>query len=120
MRISKRSLRKRVLQEWRGLPEKKVIDRSRGVQDVLTKVLHKLGLDTRIKEDEIIRMWRELVGDFLATHSEPFQLSQGILYIKVIQPTIRYELDRTWKPEVLRKLQERFGKKVIRDVKVSI
>ncbi|HLB34141.1 MAG TPA: DUF721 domain-containing protein [Chthoniobacterales bacterium] len=113
------SLRQRVLQEWRGLPEKKLFDRSIVITDVLPKVLHKLGLDTRIKEDEIIGTWRELVGDFLATHSEPLQLVRGILYVRVIQPTIRYELDRVWKPDVLRKLQERFGKKTIRDVKFN-
>ena len=37
--------------------------------------------------------------------------------IRVIQPSVRYELDRTWKPEIIRKLKERFGEKMIRDIK---
>jgi hypothetical protein len=35
----------------------------------------------------------------------------------VIQSSVRYELDRTWKPEIIRKLREQFGEKTIRDVK---
>ena len=112
-------LRKRVLQEWRGLAVKEQVDHTRGISDVLTKVIQKLGLNARIKEDEIKGAWKELVGDFLATHSEPLQLARGILSVRVLQPTIRYELDRVWKPDVLRKLQERFGTKVIRDVRFN-
>ncbi len=113
-------LRKRVLREWRGLPDKVETDRSAGIFEVLGKVVHKLGLDSRIKENEIISAWRQLVGDFLAEHSEPQQLIRGVLHVRVLQPTIRYELDRVWKPDVTRKLQERFGAKVIREVKFSI
>ncbi|MBM3856502.1 MAG: DUF721 domain-containing protein [Verrucomicrobia bacterium] len=110
-------LRKRVLREWRGLPSETTPDAQVIVADVLAKVITKLGLNARIKQEEIIATWNELVGDFLATHSEPQQLSHGILSVRVIQPTIRYELDRVWKKELLQKLQARFGSKLIRDVR---
>lgn len=110
-------LRKRVLQEWRGLPSDPTPDVPVKIADVLTKVVTKLGLQTRIKQEEIAATWSELVGDFLAAHSEPQQLSHGILSVRVIQPTIRYELDRVWKKELLKKLQLRFGAKLIRNVR---
>ena len=110
-------LRKRVLREWRGLPSETIPDRKIIVADVLTKVVTKLGLHTRIKQEEIAATWSEMVGDFLAAHSEPQQLSHGILSVRVIQPTIRSELDRVWKKEVLQKLQARFGAKLIRDIR---
>lgn len=113
-------LRKRVLQEWRGLPSDSVPDNQMILADVLTKVTAKLGLQTRIKQEEISATWQELVGDFLAANSEPQQLSHGILSVRVIQPTIRYELDRVWKKELLKKLQMRFGSKLIRDVRFGI
>jgi predicted nucleic acid-binding Zn ribbon protein len=111
--------RKRALQEWRGLPSEKQEDRGSSISEVLGKVVKKLGLQGRIKEEEVVGAWHEVVGDFLAKHSKPLQLAHGILYVQVLQPAIRYELDRVWKPEVLRKLQERFGTKVIRDMKFS-
>lgn len=110
-------LRKRVLREWRGLPSEELSDTQVILADVLAKVVTKLGLQTRIKQEEIAATWSELVGDFLAAHSEPQQLLHGILSVRVIQPTIRYELDRVWKKELLQKLQTRFGAKVIRDVR---
>ena len=120
MKTGSNSLRKRVLREWRGLPSEVIADRAAGISDLLGKVIQKLGLNSRIKENEIISAWRGLVGDFLAEHSEPQQLIRGVLYVRVIQPTIRYELDRVWKTEVTRKLQERFGAKVIKEVKFVI
>ena len=41
----------------------------------------------------------------------------GILHVKVIQSSVRYELDRIWKPEIIRKLRLKFGEKTIRDLK---
>lgn len=111
-------MRKRVFQEWRGLPDEVILDRSTCVSEVINKVIQKLGLKKRFQEEEIIKAWHEVVGDFLATHSEPVQLKNSTLYVRAIQPTIRYELDRVWKSEIVRKLQERFGSKTIRDVKL--
>jgi predicted nucleic acid-binding Zn ribbon protein len=112
-------LRKRVLQEWRGLPGEVEPDHVTAISEVLTKVIQKLGLKKRLQEEEIMRAWGEVVGDFLAAHSEPLQLTHGTLYVRAIQPTIRYELDCVWKLEIIRKLQERFGTKTIRDMKMS-
>lgn len=112
-------LRRRVLQEWRGLPSEKKEDRTTPIFDVLSTVVRKLGLQGRLEEEKVIAAWRDIVGEFLAAHSKPLHLAHGTLYVQVLQPTIRYELDRVWKTEVLHKFQERFGKKIIRDMKFS-
>lgn len=110
-------IRKRVLQEWRGLPGDPRPDRSVSVGDVLSKLLPKLGLDARIREADIIGAWSGIVGDFIAQHSHPERLVAGVLHVRVMQPSVRYELDRTWKQEILRKLRESFGEKAIREIK---
>ena len=61
--------------------------------------------------------WNEIVGDFLAAHSLPVSMRDGILIIQVLQPTVRYELERSWKPEILRKLKTRFGPKTVKEVR---
>jgi predicted nucleic acid-binding Zn ribbon protein len=83
----------------------------------LGKLLPKLGIATRIKEADILAAWSGIVGDFIAQHSQPDRLVSGVLHIRVIQSSVRYELDRVWKPEIIRKLQERFGKQTIREIK---
>ena len=46
----------------------------------------------------------------------PVSVRDGVLTVQVIQPAVRYELDRSWKRDIVRKLQVRFGAKVVREV----
>jgi predicted nucleic acid-binding Zn ribbon protein len=114
-------LRERVLSEWRGLPQRvSAPDRGAVVRETLQKVMQKLGLRERLSEAQILDAWRDVVGDFIAEHSAPSQLRDGVLYVQVIQSTVHYELDRVCKPEILKKLKKRFGAKLIRDVKFRL
>ncbi len=115
------SLRARVIAEWRGLEEAvERKDRCFAVGDLLKKLLPKLGLNEKLNEEQVKDAWLEVVGQFLAQHSVPSGLSSGVLMIQVLQPSVRYELERNWKGPILQKLQDRFGKNVIKDVKFRI
>jgi predicted nucleic acid-binding Zn ribbon protein len=111
-------IRRRVLEEWRGLPEEPARrERCVSASDGLKKLVRKLGLTERLNEQEIRAAWREIVGDFLAEHSLPVSVRDGVLIVQVIQPAVRYELDRSWKQNILRKLQARFGARTVREVR---
>jgi predicted nucleic acid-binding Zn ribbon protein len=115
------SLRAAVIAEWRGLPEKKVrADRWQSPADVVPKLMQRLGLHERLRETEVIYAWSKIVGDFIAAHSTPVALREGILYVRVLQPALHYELEQISKPEILRKLKVRFGHKTIRDVRFRV
>jgi hypothetical protein len=114
-------LRARVLLEWRGLP-----DFNRGMQDtaqpvsgLVDKVMGKWGLGDRLRYEEVTRSWVAIVGEFVGRHSCPNRLEKGVLFVNVLQPTLRYELDRVWKKDILAKLQARFGR-MVREVKFQI
>ncbi len=112
------NLKARVLEEWRGLPEApRKVDRSRSVGKILEKLLPSLGLGERLDETAVLHAWRDIAGDFFANHSTPVRLKGGVLHIQVFQPSVHYELDRTWKSQFLAKLQKRFGKKIIREIR---
>ena len=114
-------LRERILAEWRGLREPPSRpDRAQPVALLLEKVMRNLGLSERLNEAQILGAWKEVVGDFIASHSCPSRLRDGVLYVQVIQPTVHYELDRIWKPQIVKKLKARFGAKVIREVKFRV
>jgi predicted nucleic acid-binding Zn ribbon protein len=112
-----KSLRRLVLQEWRGLPENDRPDRTVAAADAVQALISRLGLTERIDEGEILAAWREVVGDFIAAHSTPVRLVDGILHVQVLQPSVRYELDRTWRPEILKKLRAQFGQKTVKDLR---
>jgi predicted nucleic acid-binding Zn ribbon protein len=115
------SFRRAVIAEWRGLPsDPPRPDRAQSTGELIPKVMQKLGLKERLQEHEILAAWQALVGEFIAAHSCPGSLREGILYVHVLQPALHYELERVTKPEILRKLKQRFGGKVIRDLRFRL
>jgi predicted nucleic acid-binding Zn ribbon protein len=115
------ALRAAVVAEWRGLPEKRPRpDRWQAPAELLPKLMQKLGLKERLHETEVIDAWARIVGDFIAAHSTPAALREGILYVRVLQPALHYELEQVSKVDILRKLRRRFGPKTIRDVRFRL
>lgn len=114
-------LRARVLAEWRGLPQPQLSpDRTVTSADAVLKVMESLGLKERFRSEEILSAWRGIVGEFVARHSSPHRLKDGVLQVHVLQPTVHFELDRFWKREILEKLQKRFGKRTVREVRFRL
>ena len=115
------SLRAHVVAEWRGLAEKPIPrDRWAAPADLLPRLMQRLGLKDRLQENEVLEAWGKIVGEFIAAHSAPVALREGILYVRVLQPALHYELEQIAKIDILRKLKQRFGGKVIRDVKFRV
>jgi predicted nucleic acid-binding Zn ribbon protein len=115
------SLRAAVLAEWRGLPQKKArSDRWQAPADLLPKLMQRLGLRERLHEAEVIDAWSKIVGEFIAMHSTPVALREGVLYVRVLQPALHYELEQVSKTDILRKLKKRFGGKTIRDIRFRV
>lgn len=107
-----------VLAEWRRYREPRdPAARTSGVRDVLRGLLPKLGMGAAMDEHAVRRSWGAIVGDFIASQSEPDKIRGGILYIRVHQSSVRFELERTWKAEIARKLAAEFGSDKIRGVK---
>jgi predicted nucleic acid-binding Zn ribbon protein len=115
------SLRAAAIAEWRGLPEKPPVrEHWQAASDLLPKLMQRLGLKERLHETEVIDAWAKIVGDFIAAHSAPVALREGILYVRVLQPALHYELEQVSKIDLLRKLKQRFGGKIIRDVRFRV
>ena len=68
----------------------------------------------------MIEAWSKIVGEFIAAHFAPVALREGILYVRVLQPALHYELEQISKIEILRKSKQRFGTKTIRDVRFRV
>src|SRR5437868_9320058 len=112
------SLRAAVIAEWRGLPERKMrADRWKSPAELVPKMMQRLGLRERLHDTEVIDTWSKIVGEFIAAHSAPFALREGILYVRVLQPVLHYELEQVSKTDILRKLKQSFGGTTIRDIR---
>lgn len=114
----KRSIRKRVLAEWRGFPEPRDTSHHlRSVGDLIPGVLGRMGVRERVLEEQLSAAWASIVGPFVAQHSRPMRLERRTLFVGVSQPAMLYTLDREMKPRILALLTERFGGEVIRGIR---
>jgi predicted nucleic acid-binding Zn ribbon protein len=115
------SLRAAVIAEWRGLPARKIRpDRWQAPGELLPKLMQQLGLSERLRESEVMDAWKQIVGEFIATHSTPVNLRGGVLFVRVLQPALHYQFEQISKAEILRKLKQRFGAKIIREIRFRV
>lgn len=119
-RSRQQAFRKEVLREWRGYeeaddPEAGIRPASALVGAVL-RALRAAGLADGFDEEEVRRTWKELAGDFIARHSQPESVRDGVLVLRVAQPSMRFHLEQS-KPLLLERLRERFGRDRIKDIK---
>jgi predicted nucleic acid-binding Zn ribbon protein len=82
--------------------------------------MKELGLSERLRESEVIDAWKQIVGDFIAAHSAPISLRAGMLSVRVLQPSLHYQFEQISKAEILRKLKQRFGTKIIREIRFRV
>lgn len=114
-------MRASVIAEWRGLPEKLPrLDQFQSTSALLPRIMQKLGLKERLHENEVQQAWTEIVGEFIAAHSAPVSLKDGVLYVRVLQPTLHYQFETISKGDILGKLKQRFGARTIRDVRFRV
>ena len=110
------ALRLKVLAEWRGYREPRADKAAVQISDAMGPTLRNLGLKDLMNEADVIAAWQEIVGPFIATNSAPVRLVGGTLTVRVLQPSLRFELERQWRGTILERLRERFGARIVRNL----
>ena len=116
---SRKSSREQVLREWNAVPSDTESFEPHFTPSLATAVpraLKKLGLDERWHHNQIAMAWTEVVGATLSRHTQPIAFRRHCLIIGVDNSVWLNELSRHLKPELLRKLRERFGSDAPHDI----
>jgi len=117
---ARRRMLRKVIADWRGVyvpPDLSGYERKVG--DVVGRIMKRAGVEDRLNHEEVAAEWEATVGEFLGKHSRPVSLRRGILHVAVLQASVRYDLERRWKRDILLRLQEKYGKQKVRDVKFT-
>ena len=77
--------------------------------DLLPEVLADLGRKAADPRDEIFRFWKNLIGEKMATLTEPISFAEGVLTVKVKSSTLYSLLVTHERPRLLGRLQEKFS-----------
>jgi predicted nucleic acid-binding Zn ribbon protein len=75
------------------------------VGDLLPTVLKSIGLDRKLKEQEVLGIWAHVVGEEVAARTRPIKIERGVLYVHVDQSAWMQELHFMEK-EIIKKIKE--------------
>lgn len=85
------------------------------LSDSLDKMLDELHLKKTFQQSKVIELWDDVVGEKLASKTEPVKIEHGKLVIKVSSPAWRNEL-QFHKEKIKSDLNDRLGKQIVRTI----
>ena len=82
----------------------------------IEKLLRKAGLEKGVAQQNALFVWKEVVGKRVAENTTAEKIDHGVLMVRTTTPTWRQEL-QLQKTTIIKKLNKKLGKKVIKDVR---
>lgn len=85
------------------------------IDKILERFLKRKGFLKKINELKSRDLWLKVVGDDIVSNTQPIEVKNGILFIKVSNPVFSNEL-LYLKKEIIEKINKETGNKTIRDI----
>jgi len=89
-------------------------------EQVLPKILKKMGLGNALSEQTLMNEWPSLVGASVARHTRPGKLDRGILYVYVSNSAWLAELRNLGEAALLQNVQQRLGRKNVKGIRLQL
>jgi predicted nucleic acid-binding Zn ribbon protein len=114
------SSRQRALARWRGWnwSDDEIARQASGkmAADVLPRVLAGLRMERRQAEAEILQVWSHQLDPNIVAHARPAGIHKGTLFVVVDSSVWLDEIVRYRRREILERLQNSFGREMIRRI----
>ncbi|MGV8096277.1 MAG: DUF721 domain-containing protein [Mangrovibacterium sp.] len=85
------------------------------LSDLIRGYINENNLERKLTEIDIISSWEELLGKTVAHYTHELRISNGTLFVKISSPVVRNEL-LMMKEEIRKRLNERAGKEIIKQI----
>jgi predicted nucleic acid-binding Zn ribbon protein len=92
------------------------MSQAKQLNQLIDQFLSSIGIKNKIDQYSSFTYWDSVVGKDIAERTEPFNISKGILLVRVKDTAWRNEL-QYFKNEIIKKLNDRIGKKIVTDIK---
>jgi hypothetical protein len=89
------------------------------IHSILEKTVKSLEIDVPLKTYSILGAWKDIVGEFVAAHSQPRSVRNQILFIDVAHPTWMQQL-QFLKPTLLDQVNAFLGESLIQDIRFKL
>jgi len=88
------------------------------IKATLEEMLEELGLRQSIENHKPIVCWKEVVGDKVASHTQPIRIKKGVLFVNASSPVWAQELSLI-KKELIRKINKYLKNDLVKDIRFS-
>lgn len=88
------------------------------IKATLEEALEELGLRQSIENHKPIVCWKEVVGDKVASHTQPIRIKKGVLFVNASSPVWAQELSLI-KKELIRKINKYLKNDLVKDIRFS-
>ena len=118
--FAKKRARNKILIQWRG-----GIDPPNSARNIhqpteyLDELLKVVGLSDGVDEQRLKESWSRVAGDFVAQHSEPDSIKNGVLVLKVVQPMMKFHLQQMT-GKLLENLRGELGRDTVKQIVFKI
>jgi hypothetical protein len=85
---------------------------TRSIRDFLDDFISENGMETRLKEEDAVESWNELMGPVMIRYIRNARVEKGILYVELTSPVVRAEL-MMMREELRRRINEKAGRVII-------
>lgn len=109
--------RHNLIAAWRGVEDGPLMDLpTLKAGDLAAQIMAKAGMANRVKLEDILAAWEEIVGAMLFRMTRPDTFERGVLTVRLMQPTAHHALMQE-KVKILKRLQERLPSAKIKDIR---
>ena len=82
---------------------------------ILSRALRRVGLETKVKEQRVLLLWDEVVGEEISNRTKAVDFKNSRVFVEVRSATWRNEL-LFLKPAIIDRLNKAVGKSVVEDI----
>ncbi len=86
---------------------------------VLDATLKGLGLEVKLRENEVSALWSEVVGPKISEHAQPIRVRGGRLFVGVEDSVWLHQLSLL-REKIVRELNQRAGRTVLKDIVLKV
>lgn len=85
------------------------------VSDLIRQFIEKSGKNNLFQERKVLEKWPSVMGDYIAKNTSNVSIKQGVLYVKVVNASLRFELNAS-RSLIMKKLNDAVGNEVVKNI----
>ncbi|HNX69228.1 MAG TPA: DUF721 domain-containing protein [Candidatus Omnitrophota bacterium] len=90
------------------------------IKSILPSVFKSMEDPEKQRRSLLIREWPSIAGAKLAKHTKPQLSSKGVLFVRVNESVLAFEISQKYRQSLLKRAQAVLGEEAVIDVKVFV